>query len=94
MIREILREKLKGYKVRVYLFGLRAQGRARKTSDLGVAILSLQSLPPGLIAEVRELLEESNAPFEADVVDLAETDALFCERVIREGVLWTGFEND
>lgn len=86
VIREILREKLKGYKVRVYPFGSRAQCRAGKTSDLDVAILSLQSLPPGLIAKVRGLPEESNVPFEVDVVDLAQTDALFRERVRRRSV--------
>lgn len=87
-VRRIITQKLKGYRVRLYLFGSRAQGKACETSDIDVAILSLEPLPPGLIAEIREALEESHIPFEVDVVDLTEADAHFRERVLKEGILW------
>lgn len=54
-----------------------------------MAILPLELLPPGLLAEIREAFEESHIPFEVDVVDLTEADTLFRERVLKEGILWS-----
>ncbi len=93
-VRRIVFQKLKGYKVRVYFFGSRAKGEARKSSDIDLAILPLRPLPPGLMAELREALEESWIPFEVDVVDLTETDPSFRERVLKEGILWSGSKNE
>jgi hypothetical protein len=45
-------------------------------------------LPRALLASLREALEESTIPNRVDVVDLAETDAAFRDRVHREGILW------
>jgi hypothetical protein len=41
-----------------------------------------------VLATLRDALEESTIPYRVDVVDLAETDADFRERIRREGVLW------
>ena len=72
----------------VYLFGSWARGAQRLTSDIDVAIESAEPLPRALLASLREALEESTVPNRVDVVDLAETDAAFRDRVRREGVLW------
>ncbi|HAF70305.1 MAG: DNA polymerase beta domain protein region [Acetothermia bacterium 64_32] len=90
-VRRILSQKLQGYKVRVYLFGSRVKGQARKSSDLDVALLPLEPLPLGIIAEIREALEESHVPFEVDIVDLSEVDPDFRERILSEGVPWNVF---
>lgn len=87
-VRRILSQKLQGYKVRVYLFGSRVEGQARRASDLDIALLPLEPLPPGLIAEIREALEESYVPFEVDIVDLSEVDPDFRARVLNEGMPW------
>ena len=74
--------------VDVYLFGSWARGAQRSTSDIDVAIESAEPLPRALLASLREALEESTIPNRVDVVDLAEADAAFRERVRREGIRW------
>ena len=73
----------------VYLFGSWARGAQRPTSDIDVAIESAEPLPRGLLASLREALEESTIPNRVDVVDLAETDAAFRDRVRLEGARWS-----
>ena len=87
-VKEIVRQTLASMPVDVYLFGSRASGRPRATSDVDVAIDAVAPLPPGVLATLREALEESTVPYRVDVVDLAETDSDFRERIRREGVLW------
>lgn len=43
--RQIVLERLKGYRVRVYLFGSRATGKARRYSDIDVAVPLLETVP-------------------------------------------------
>lgn len=54
LARQIILDKLKNYSVQIYLFGSHARGDARPTSDIDVAILPTESLPIGLLSEVRE----------------------------------------
>ena len=53
-----------------------------------MAIDAATPLPRGVLATLRDALEESTIPYRVDVVDLAETDSDFRERIRREGVLW------
>lgn len=86
--REIVLEHLKNYRVRVYLFGSQATGKARLYSDIDVAILPLQKMPISMFSEIREDLEESNIVRSVDVIDLTEADEGFRQRVEKEGVIW------
>ena len=76
-----------------YLFGSWATGRRHSASDIDVAIEATEPLAPGLLAGLREALEESTIPYRVDVVDLADADPTFRERVRREGVVWTASAN-
>lgn len=87
-IRKIVLGRLSPQDARVYLFGSHATGKARLHSDIDIAILPLRRLPPGLLTEIREQLEESDVVRNVDVIDLSETDAAFRRRVQKEGVLW------
>jgi len=87
-VRQIDLEHLKGHPARVYLYGSRATGNARPTSDVDVAVLPRTPLPPGILAATREALWESTIPFTVDLTDLSETDATFRARVLAEGMLW------
>jgi hypothetical protein len=89
-VKEIVRRALGSTPADVYLFGSWARGAQRPTSDIDVAIESAEPLPRALLASLREALEESTIPNRVDVVDLAETDAAFRDRVHREGILWIG----
>lgn len=57
-VRSIVLRGLRGTPARVYLFGSRARGEAARMSDINVAVLPLQPLPPGLLSLIREELAE------------------------------------
>lgn len=87
-VRRIVLQGLRGFEARVYLFGSRARHDAWWSSDVDVAVLSKQPLPRGLLSAIRDALEESNVPYQVDLVDLSEASPAFRERVEREGLLW------
>ena len=76
--------------VRVYLFGSCATGTLRGSSDIDVAIESPCGPIPELIETLRERFEESDVPYDVDVVDLAAVSSEFAHRVRHEGILWKG----
>lgn len=86
--RAIVLRALAGREVRVFLFGSRARGEAHPASDIDIGVLPEEPLPRGLLAELREALEESAIPQTVDLVDLSEADPGFRARVLAEGVEW------
>jgi predicted nucleotidyltransferase len=89
-VREITLRVLADRDVRVYLFGSSVTGRLRRSSDIDVAIDPLRVLPPALLAELRERLEESEVPYDVDIVDLSAASPEVRARVEQEGLLWRG----
>jgi uncharacterized protein len=88
-VREITLQVLGDRDVRVYLFGSSVTGRVRRSSDIDVAIDPLGTLPSALLAELRERLEESEVPYDVDIVDLSAAPEIRAS-VEREGLLWRG----
>ena len=84
---EIIAARLREYPVRVYLFGSRAAGAARSSSDCDIGIEPVQDLPAGLLSRLREELEESHVPCVVEVIDLSQADEEFAQKVRNEGVL-------
>ena len=93
-LRSILRRGLEGQSATVYLFGSWATGAQRSTSDIDIAIDSPTHLPPGVMATLRGMLEESTVPYRVDLIELAECGAEFRDRVRREGIVWIASTND
>ena len=91
-VREIIFQVLDDRDVRVYLFGSSVTGRVRRSSDIDVAIdpLHVHALPSALLAELRERLEESEVPYDVDIVDLSVASPEIRARIEREGLLWRG----
>lgn len=87
-VRQLVIDGLEGRPARVYLFGSRATGRARRASDIDVAVWPLADLPEGTLSAIREALFETTIPYTVDLVDLRETDVAFRARVMAEGVVW------
>ena len=87
---EALRPYLQGTGTRLYLFGSWARGEGRRASDLDLALLSEKPLED-LMPLLREALEEARVVRRVDLVDLAEAEPAFRERVLREGILWAEF---
>jgi predicted nucleotidyltransferase len=89
-VRRIVIDVVGAGKATVYLFGSWARGEATLLSDIDIAIESYTPLPPGTLARLRERLEESHIPYRVDVVDLRRVTPAFRQRVLAEGVQWTG----
>lgn len=88
-VKRIVLDRLRGRPVRVYLFGSTVTGVVRSSSDIDVAVEPLAPLPPRVLADLRDALDESTVPFDVDLVDLGAAPPAFRERIRREGVPWT-----
>ncbi|ABA58988.1 DNA polymerase, beta-like region [Nitrosococcus oceani ATCC 19707] len=84
----IVREKLEAIKADIYLFGSRADGTMGRYSDIDIGIDPHEPLPTGLLAEIREALEESQIIYHVDLVDLSQVSKTFRRRVLEKGVQW------
>ena len=82
-------EGLAGLRARVFLIGSRARGEGGRGSDIDVAILPIDALPPGLLLDIQERLDNSEILYPVDLVDLSRADESFRDAVLREGVAWT-----
>lgn len=74
----------------MYLFGSWARGQATAHSDIDIAVEPHRPLPAGVLADLRDLFEESHIPYRVEVVDLSKVDPCFRERVLKEGIRWNG----
>jgi predicted nucleotidyltransferase len=88
MVRRTVMESLHGLDAAVYLFGSWARGDEVRTSDIDIAVLPRSPLPCGLLARLRDALEESRIPYRIELVDLGTTDLVFRKQVLKEGVRW------
>jgi len=89
-VRRIILDVIGDGNSRVYLFGSCATGLTRPSSDIDVAIEPLEGSTPGSLANLRERLEESDVPYDVDVIDLSAVSPEFAHRIRHEGVLWNG----
>lgn len=83
----IIRRVLGDRCAEIYLFGSYARGTPRQSSDIDIAVLAETPLDQE-ISRIRDALEDSDIPFEFDVVDLSRVDPAFRQRVLREALPW------
>jgi predicted nucleotidyltransferase len=74
-VRGILSRYVPGLEVRI--FGSRVDGPAKPHSDLDLALMTDQPLPPRTAALLRDAFSESNLPFKVDIIDWAEISEPF-----------------
>lgn len=79
VVREILQRHF-GH-TRAWIFGSRARGEARPTSDLDLAILADRPLSFAVLGAIEEDFAESDLPFRVDIVDWATTSPAFRSRI-------------
>ena len=70
---------------KVWVFGSRATGRARRYSDLDLAIDAGRPLSVGERAILAEAFEESDLPYRVDSVDWHAIDERFRQHIAAEG---------
>jgi predicted nucleotidyltransferase len=88
--RQIVLNELRGRPAKVYLFGSWARNEARRYSDIDIGILPTEPLPPELLLELADKLDQSEVLYPVDLVDLSTAPASLRDRVLAEGILWTG----
>jgi len=81
VILDILDKIVPDRKVRA--FGSRVTGKAKPYSDLDLAVMGDTPLPDKAIRDLRDAFEESNLPFQVDIVQWAEISEGF-RKIIEE----------
>lgn len=79
MVLDILKRRVPDREV--WAFGSRVTGRARRYSDLDLAVIGEERLPLRLEADLKDDFEESDLPIRVDVVDWAAASPEFQEIV-------------
>lgn len=85
MVRRVLQEHLQGG-VAVWVFGSRACGAARRSSDLDLALEGSAKLDPKLLAALENAFEDSDLPYTVDLVDLNAIGGVFEQIVLEQRV--------
>lgn len=88
-IRDIIMDGLKGFDIRVFVFGSVARGEFGMGSDVDIAFMSEDGIPAEVIGGVREKLEESTIPYTVDLVDLATFGTSLREAILAEAIEWS-----
>lgn len=76
-IKEVIFKFLNPKDYKVFIFGSRATGKAKKFSDFDVGILGKKPISPHKLAFIEEELENSDLPFNVDVVDFSSVSKNF-----------------
>ena len=85
-IKTILIQALRDKKYQAYLFGSRATGQHRATSDFDVAVLAPERISEEL-SLAREMLEQSNVPLKVDLIELSTASRELVGQAEEEGIL-------
>lgn len=84
IVRDILEKFVPGRPV--FVFGSRANGKAKRRSDLDLAIGGDQQVTMRLLGDLAEAFDESDLPIEVDVVDVNEVSETFRKRIMSEWI--------
>ena len=84
-VRSVLRTHLP-HGVEVWVFGSRARGAARRSSDLDLALEGPVRLDRKLLAAIENAFEDSDLPYTVDVVDLKAIVGVFEQIVLAQRV--------
>lgn len=74
---------------RIWAFGSRTNGSARRYSDLDLAVEDNEPMDPVMLSRLRDALSESDLTIKVDVIDLRTTDPAF-RRIIEDDLIRFG----
>ncbi len=84
-VKEILKEYVPGFEVRV--FGSRVEGRAKLYSDLDLAIVGKDRIAKSVLIQLKDAFQESDLPFRVDVVDWNRISPEFRDIIARNYIV-------
>lgn len=73
---------------KIILFGSRARGTARKSSDIDIAIDAGEQLPRIVLGEINSIFEASNIMLRIQVLDYNNIDNDIKSSIDKEGIVW------
>ena len=73
---------------RVFVFGSRAKGGVKRSSDLDLAVDIGRSLTRAEMLALTDAFEESDLPYTVDVVDLKSANEAMRAVILKDGVLF------
>ncbi len=74
--------------VKIYLFGSRARGTHKFTSDIDLALDMGRKLDLSEIAQARNVLEAVDILRNVDIVDLHSVSPEMKKDILKEGIVW------
>ncbi len=89
LVQKILREQVPAAKV--WVFGSRVKGAARRGSDLDLAIDAGRKLTVSETSLLAEAFDEAPLPYRVDLVDLQSVSEAFKDIIDRDSVGLPGF---
>src|SRR5690606_19677574 len=90
-LNHILTEALVDYNVRIYLFGSWARNEEKQSSDIDIAIESLEEIPVESCIKLIEKLEKSNISNNVDLVNLKESSSKLIQNIYKDIILSKDF---
>lgn len=88
LTQRLVTKGLQDQPVRIWLFGSRAWGGSRRSSDIDVGILPLSPLLPGSLTHLQEELDRSPVLSRVELFDLTRVDPALREKIMHEGIAW------
>lgn len=88
LTKHLVTQCLRDQPVQIWLFGSRAWGGSRRSSDIDVGILPLSPLYPGCLTDLQEELDRSAVLPRVELFDLTSVDAALRDKVIQQGIAW------
>ena len=76
-IKRIVFRFLSPSEYKVFIFGSRIVGKAKKYSDYDIGIIGKKAVPWKILTLIEEDLEESDLPYKVDIVDFSLVSSNF-----------------
>ncbi len=74
--------------VKIVVFGSRIRGDNIASSDIDIGIIPKGEFDRGELALLREYIDDSNIPYNVDIVDFSTTSEQFKKEALRDAEIW------
>lgn len=88
LLHDLALEPLRKAGARIWIFGSRARGDQKPFSDIDILIElgSDSHLPPGLLSQIKEAVEESRLPYKVDFVNITDLAESYRQGVLQDRI--------
>jgi uncharacterized protein len=89
LCRELVLDNINTDEYAVFLFGSRAHSRHPEKADIDIGILGEKELPESRKYLIKEKIEESEIPYNVDIIDFSRASSSFRKVAMRTIELWS-----